>query len=179
MSNSNYKSVLQKAAGKEALASAPAVWEWNFKKRVSETWETEYYFYAFSRKENLTLNVVVWVWLIKLMHKHSVCYSVFHFSVITCFINILLSHVWSYSFRLLMHHLMLTKPFLAVTSLMLFPAFSLPQSMICAFSQPHGCYDCDSGTQFFCPAPIRNHVMLSDLVTTCFSFFPQLVSPLS
>lgn len=59
---------------------------------------------------------------------------VFTWSVITCFISIL-SHVWSYSFRLLMHHLMLTKPFLAVTSLMLFPAFSLPQIMICAFSQ--------------------------------------------
>lgn len=73
-----------------------------------------------------------------------------------------------------MHHLMLTKPFLAVTSLMLFPAFSLAQSMFCAFPRHHGCYGCDSVAQFFSPTPMRNHLLLSNLVTTCFSSTPQL-----
>lgn len=52
---------------------------------------------------------------------------VFSFTIITCFISIL-SHVWSYSFRLLMHHLMLTKPFLAV---------SIPCVISCLFSSPN------------------------------------------
>lgn len=99
----------------------------------SETWETQNYFYALGRKENPTLNVVVWVWLIKLMHKQ---YLLQCFSLVQLLLALLaFFHVWSYSFKLLMHHLLLTKSFLAVTSLMLFPAFSLPQSMFCAFSQ--------------------------------------------
>lgn len=66
---------LLKTAEKEALASAFAIWKWNFRKGVSETWESEYDFHAFSRKQNPTLKIIVWVSFIKLMHKHSACYS--------------------------------------------------------------------------------------------------------
>lgn len=123
---------LLKTAEKEALASAFAIWKWNFRKGISETWESEYDFHAFSRKQNPTLKIIVWVSFIKLMHKHSACYSVFHlFSLYLHHQCSLSCPKLNYSFMVLMHHMMLTKPFLIVASLILFLAFFFPKYVLC------------------------------------------------
>ena len=97
-------------------------------------------------------------------------------SVITCIINVLSRLKLNYSFMLLMHRLMLTKHFLAVAFLILLLAF-FPKACSVHAPRHHGCHGYDSVVQLFCPSPVKNHLLISNSVTSCFSSFPQPFSP--